>query len=519
MKRILSILIVVAMTLGVCGFAAAESTTDGKDVTTLTMFVDAPWWPYSDWSGEMPQWATQQTGVKFDVTIAADYNELALKVASGDLPDVVVTDNFNLMSNADLCYSWDDLIGQYGLTTKLHPAYDYVNQASDGKTYTTMVGWSADYEYKQYPEVNPEGRAACIRDDIAQKVYSELGITSIKTLADLEGAFDICKRDYPDVLPYAFCGDWPLDYYVGELFGCAEAGFVDEGDGYARLWIDQACRKDAYMKLNEWARKGYISKETYAWSNISTGGEWCTAGDLFCYALSDSNATSQDSNSAAAGAPYTWTELTDLYTDNIAYYQYRAGWRGYFITKNCSNPEAAIKYAMFAVDKPTQYTMMWGIEGRDWNWNADKTVANFNYDINKDTDYVAKLQLRWGWLGHDGISNNMYTVAKGGKTALGKAWVGSITKWQPVMGIIMHSMDPDGDMYTEYNDMVQLEKDSALDIIFSDTEEEASAKYDEMIAKAADMGSQDIEKWANTLYPDLLAGYNAVKDIGPEGWK
>lgn len=226
-----------------------------------------------------------------------------------------------------------------------------------------------------------------------------------------------------------------------------------------------------------------------------------------------------DTTCSDAGVDYTWTGLTDLYTDNIGYYQYRAGWRGYFITKNCSNPEAAIKYAMFAVNKPTQYTMMWGFEGRDWNWNDDKTIAIFNYDISTDTDYVAQLQLRWGWLGHDGISNNMYTVAQGGKTALGKAWVGSITKWQPVMGIIMHSMDPDGDMYIAYNDMIQLEKDSALDIIFADTAEEASEKYDAMIATAADMGSMDIEAWANTLYPDLLAGYNDVKDIGAEGWE
>ncbi len=515
MKRTLVFLLALTLTFGLYCFPAQAE----EEIVTLSMFVDAPWWPYSDWSGEMPRWAVEQTGVDFDVTIAADYNELAMKVATGELPDVIVTENFSLMANSDLCYDWDYLIDKYGLEEKLHPAYRYVNQASDGKTYTIMVGWSADYEYEQFPDVACEGRGACVRDDILAVALEEMGIDAIRTIEDLEGAFAICKRDFPDVLPYAFCGDWPLDYYMGALFGCAEAGFVDEGDGVAKLWLSQDCRKDLYMKLNEWASKGYISKETYGWSNITTGGEWCTAGDLFCYALSETNAVSQDLNCEKAGAPYTWTGLNELIPEDAAYYQYRAGWRGYFITKDCKDPEAAIRYAMFAVNKDTQYQMMWGLEGRDWNWNDDHTMAIMNYDIDTDTEFVEKMQLRWGWLGHDGISNNMYKIAQGGKYTEGKNWMKAITVWQPVMGILMHAMDPDGPEYITYNELVQLEKDYAISIIFAETPEEASAKYDEMMAIADSMGIADIEAWANELYPDLLAGYNEVKDIGPEGWK
>ena len=514
MKRFLALLLTVSMVLGL-GFLAGASA---DEPVKLTMFVDAPWWPYSDWSGDMPRWAVEQTGVDFDVQIAADMKQLPMLVASGDLPDVVVTENFSLMANSDICYDWDELIEKYNLDFKLHPAYSYVNQASDGKCYTVMVGWSADYEYDQYPAIACEGRGACVRDDILKVALDELGIDTIRSIEDLEKCFEICKRDYPDVLPYAYCGDWPLDYYIGLLYGCAEAGFVDEGDGTVKLWLDQACRKDLYMKLNEWARKGYISKETYGWSNITTGGEWCTAGKLFCYALSETNAVSQDLNSEKNDLPWRWIGLNDLIPENAAYYQYRAGWRGFFITKNCKDPEAAIRYAAFAVNKPTQYQMMWGFEGEDWNWNEDKTLAIMNYDISADSDFVAQRQLRWGWLGHDGISNNMYKAAQGGKFTEGKAWMKAVTKWEPVCGILMHSLDPESSEYITYNELIQLEKDYATAIIFAETAEEAEAQYDKMMQQAASMGTAHIEEWANELYPKLLAGYEEVRGIGPEGW-
>jgi hypothetical protein len=64
-------------------------------------------------------------------------------------------------------------------------------------------------------------------------------------------------------------------------------------------------------------------------------------------------------------------ELTDLYTDNNAYYQYRAGWRGFFITKTAPTPRRHQVRHVRRQQAP-QYTMMWGFEGRDRNWNDDK---------------------------------------------------------------------------------------------------------------------------------------------------
>jgi putative aldouronate transport system substrate-binding protein len=515
MKKGLSLLLALTLlfTLGMTTFSTSALA---DDPVTLTMFVDEPWWPYSDWSGDMCKWMTEQTGVTFDVSVAADTTELDLKVASGNLPDIIVSSDFNLLSNADLCYDWGGLIDKYNLDTTVHPAYQFVNQAADGKFYTIMVGWSADYEYKQYPDVNPEGVCATARTDILNAVLDKLGISSISSIGDMEAAMEECKVLYPDVTPYIFGSEWGNDRYMDALFGCAVNGFVDNG-GKAQLWINQPQRKDMLLKLNEWFRKGYLLEENYSWTNVNTQYEWGYSGNAFILASLSNASASMDVGSKSAGADYTWTPLDQIKTDNASIWTTATGWRGMFITRDCKDPEAAIKAAMFLTNKNTAYTMLWGFEGTDWEWNADKTMAIFNYDTSDRTLANAR-QRYWGWLGHDGISNNM-AYASVEKTRKSLAWVGSITKRNPVLGLVMNAMDTGSDEYLIYQNLIQLEKDYVVKIVCAASAEEASAKYDEMMGLVDQLGAQKVEDWANTIYPEKLAEYNEVKDIGAEGWQ
>jgi len=516
MKKGLAVLLALTLllTFGMAsGIASAQAE---EEPVTLTMFVDEPWWPYSDWSGDLAQWMTAQTGITFDVSVAADTTELDLMVASGTLPDVVVSSDFNLLSNADVCYDWGSLIDEYDIDAQVHPAYQFVNEAPDGKFYTVMVGWSADYEYKQYPDVNPEGVCATARTDILEAVLAKLGIPAITTLDELEDAMEVCKELYPDVTPYIFGSEWQNDRYMDALYGCAVDGFVDN-DGQAQLWINQPQRKDMLLKLNEWYRKGYILEENYSWSNVNTQYEWGYSGNAFILAALSNASASMDVGSQSAGVDYTWTPLNQIMTDDATIWTTATGWRGFFISRNCSNPEAAIKAAMFFISKDTGYTMLWGFEGTDWDWNEDKTMAIFHYDTS-DRNLANERQRYWGWLGHDGISNNM-AYASVEKTRISLAWVGSITKRNPVLGLVINAMDTESEEYLIYKNLQELEKDYMVKIVCADSQEEAEAKYEEMMGLVDQLGAQKVEDWANTIYPEKLAEYDQVKDIGAEGWE
>src|SRR5690625_3323027 len=89
--------------------------TDGSDeVVTLDLFVDQSWWPLKDWSGPIPEEITKRTGVKLNITVASDEQQLPIMIASKSFPDLVVTNlQFERMSDAELSYDWQSLIDQY----------------------------------------------------------------------------------------------------------------------------------------------------------------------------------------------------------------------------------------------------------------------------------------------------------------------------------------------------------------------------------------------------------------------
>lgn len=492
------------------------AATDNSEAVTLSMFVDETWWPYDTWNGDMPRWFTEKTGVTFDVTIAADATELSMMVASATYPDIVVTNQFKMMSNPAVSYTWDELISENQIDMTIHPAYNFVNASADGKMYTIKIGWSADYEYEQYPTVNPEGTSLIAREDILEAVLENTGLDDIRSLEDLETCFEACKTLYPEVAPFIIQHVSQLARNFQAWYGAGLEGFVDV-DGKAQVYIYHKNLEDALLKMNEWYRKGYILEENLSWNSITTAQEWQVAGKAFTVGTLTSGAQNSDINCAQAGVDYTWKPLTSIYTDSSAEYAAGTGWRGFYITKNCSNPKAAIEAALFLYSKDDGYAMLWGEEGVDWNWNADHTEVDFHYTAD-DAELKDRKQLLWGWLGHDGISNNMQYM-NSEKTRQALQWVGDIIVRNPVLGIVMNQMDSDSEENVIYENIRELERTQFLKIISAGSAEEAQAFYNEMIEIADTLGGQTLNDWANQMYPDFLAQYDAVRAVGAEGWE
>ena len=108
--------------------------------------------------------------------------------------------------------------------------------------------------------------------------------------------------------------------------------------------------------------------------------------------------------------------------------------------------------------------------------------------------------------------------AANAKTRQGLKWVGSITNRNPVLGLVMNSMDNESKEYVIYQQLVELEENYSAKIATAPSEEEAEALYNEMLKTAHDLGADTLEDWANEQYPTLNEAYNAVRSIGAEGW-
>ena len=105
-KSFISIGLASAMLLTACGGSAAtsgsnetvpkeesaaEQTTaaaqsgetakaDSSDIVKLRFFNDETWWPYTVWEGRIPEKISENTGVTFEVTTAADSTALNLSL-------------------------------------------------------------------------------------------------------------------------------------------------------------------------------------------------------------------------------------------------------------------------------------------------------------------------------------------------------------------------------------------------------------------------------------------------------
>lgn len=104
----------------------------------MSLFVNMTWFWTDKWEGIIPEAITEKTGVSFDVTRAADGQQLGLMIASGDLSDMVLDgDNVSRLSSADVCFSYQDLIQKYCPDWVVDPVYvqNAVSKSNDGKYY------------------------------------------------------------------------------------------------------------------------------------------------------------------------------------------------------------------------------------------------------------------------------------------------------------------------------------------------------------------------------------------------
>ena len=496
--------------------AAPTDTTDqatddsSEGPVTLKLFVDEPWWPYTTWEGRIPEMVTEITGVNFEVTVTPDSTTLNLMIASGELGDIVCTGKFDRMSNANICYNLDELADEYDVALDIHSVMRFVNTAQDGNMYTQMVGYSPDSVMEEWEKAVYEQTGLVVRSDI----YEALGSPTIETIADFENLLAQVKTDYPDVVPFIW-NAYHKNGFFKILWGAThgtDAQFVDDGTGHVVPYLKDPNMKQYYMMMNKWYRLGYLTDENFAWSG-SEDTEYLVSGQAFAAGVYSSSSVSLQTELDAAGVTdYHYIQMIDITPNGgeAKMTMSTSGWRGLFIPKSCVDPEAALNFCTWAWSKEGQYLMLWGEEGADWEWSEGGDYPVLNYDF-QDMDYMRPQGMKiWGWLCHDGTTNTLADVSGGGPTYEARVALTEIAEANPVLGMLR--MGPDSQEATTFTNLVELEKNMLVEIITSPTEEAAEAKYDEMIAQANNMGCLELEDWANAIYAEKKAEYDAIKD-------
>ena len=494
-KTLVSLLLVIALlvTLAPVGLA-----TSGGQQVELNMFVNHSWFPVRDWSGTVPDAITAKTGVKLNVTVATDDKQLPLMIASGDLPDLVFTaSNLDRLANSDICYPWDELIAKYAPDFQIDKTRIAINTQADGHFYTIRNNFATKEEWANTPSAVINSASLGLRKDILEA----LGNPAINTLDDLKTVFGEVKSAYPDMVPLILDKNWGVNYFRMQ-FGVSSV-YTDlyvDADGKVRYYIEDPNMLEVYKYINSLYRAGYLVAENFAFKDTLMDNEYVLNGSAFAHAENTNDIDDQNGQIASNGDSYSYTQLTHTLSDAARTTYASVGWAGVFITKNCKNPEAAIKFMQFMFSDEGQKLGFWGVEGVHYVYNNEGHYPELLY-TKGDSAYVNAEGIGfWGLMSN---SAALEQVQMNTESAEVKKLATEIADFVPELGMLIPDSDSDaGIILTKLKEMIASEE---INIFMADSEEAAVAAYQDMMAKAEQIGLATYDAWLNEKYQSIIS--------------
>lgn len=464
----------------------------------LTMFVDATWYPFQDWTGEIPELITKATGVKPKITVATDDKQLALMVASGDLPDIVVSFNFKLMSDGNLSLPYNEIFPKYAPDVKFDPIKELVNTVGDGNYYAIRNDFSPESEWKANPYAHMMVPGLAMRKDVLE----EIGNPSIKSLEDLDNVFATVKEKYPEMTPLILNPNWQRPYFDAQ-FG-AYGGFVDE-NGKIVYYLRQDAVRKSMLYMNSLYRNGYITSENFAYKNETETEQMMAAGKGFAYTWTYSGAERLNADNKDNGLSFV--QLAEPLGPEASILSSGTGGLGMYVTKSNKNVEATVQFLKYLFSEDGWRTAEWGVEGKDWSWNA-AGYPEFTYDIN-DIELLKKKGVYWwGVPTETGVGMALTSYKEGSETTRQGEQYSKIITFNPAIGMINPDTDsPEQIIRTNIDNMVKTE---VTKIYLAATEAEAQAAFEELIKKAEKIGMSKLEEWATAQYGPLKQKYDQL---------
>jgi len=467
----------------------AETSAEAGETVELSLFINHTWYPVSKWEGTIAEEITKRTGVKLNVTVAADTEQLPLMIASGDLPDMVFTVREPRLENPDISYDWHELIEQYAPSFEIDPTRVAVNTSPDGKLYTVLNAYATAEELAENPYAlgNDGNPGVAVRQDL----MDEMGLPPIETLDDFVAALEKVKAQYPDIVPLTIDKEWIPQYFKMQFGIPPHSAWYETEDGQLRYDISHPNMLKFYKFMNSLYRNGYILAENFTYSNDQIDDEYAQTGKAFAHMHTVSVAERDN-----AASDYEFNMIPSALTDEAFNLGTGTGFSGVYITKNNKNPEKTIQFLEFLASKEGKELVMFGIEGEHWEWHADGYPV-FNYSVN-DEDYVNKEGLKWWYLYSDGIVEGMRSYVPGSPTTEALQGIKEITEQNPAIGMVkLRDGMKEKVIFDKLEEMV---KNEEIKIYLAESEAAAEQAYQNMLDIAKDIGLAELEAWSTQEY-------------------
>jgi putative aldouronate transport system substrate-binding protein len=374
-KRIVSFALIIMLAAAAVN-AGSRPQADTSGVTTLSIFIDHSWYPVESFTGIIPDEITRLTGIRLEPTIAINDQQLGVMIASGDLPDLVYTQTKTTqMSDSTVSWSYEELIQKYKTGWNIPAKQLGIGRglSEDGKAYTILNHYSEKSDWVNSQSVPMTG-SVLYRTDL----YEAIGSPPMRNFDEFFDVLTKIKAANPNLGAVLKLNDqWNLGVLAANIgLGSVnpnEYSFIEQPNGQY-IWYSLDPRfKEVLAFVNKCWRAGFISAdESYfvRGSTVPAAGDWFASLGCTQNQLPDAIADHQKIN-----PNYRLKEMVPFTT--ASFVTSDVGWSGTFITKNCKDPEKAIKFMQWMFSPEAQALTQMGRKGIEYTLNASG-MPNFN---------------------------------------------------------------------------------------------------------------------------------------------
>lgn len=500
MKKSLSLLLCLSMLFTM--LAGVFTTASAEEPVKLTIFIDHTWYPVETFSGIIPEAITAATGVVLEPIVAVDNKQLGVMIASGELPDLVYTQTMvDRMSDPEVSLSYEDLIAQYNVDWKIGEKQLGIAKgySTDGKAYTVLNHYSEKKDWEGITGAAPMLGSLLYRGDL----YKGIGSPELKSFDDLYNAFGKIKETYPDVTPLKLNTNWNTLVFR-YLNGMGQLDFIQQADGSYIHYTEDPRYHDMLMWLNKCYREGFIIADDPYFVKGSTA----IADDKYFASCGCTQNTLPSTNAilAAINPSYYCQELVPF--EESSYLTSDLGWSGTFITKNCKNPEAAIKLMAWMFSPEAQKLTQMGREGIEYTMN-ETGLPQFSQEW-KDAiaaDQQNNKYNTWFYLGGSEIVEAISRCATTDQALVSDAYKIMVERFDNLPWVMAALPIGESDEKIILDKIKTLVTTYEAKVILAASEEEAKATFDEYMNNAKSTGIADLDAYMTTRIAEVMPLY------------
>jgi len=408
MKKSLFALAAIALILTMA--VSCNKTSGGSGAPNypieISVYNEAPGAPRPTADNTLYKYIQEKLNVTFswDLLVGDARQRRATMVAGGEYPDILMVNETFFIDEGALI-PLEDLIEQYGPNIKAHYADVWEKMKSpDGHIYYLI-----DYGITHGPDQDPfyNGSAFWVQ----KEVLKDAGYPQIKTVDEFFTLIANYARKYPTIdgqptIPFTILTD---DWRAFELWNPPNflAGYPNEGNGivnpvtheYKNFFTDDISKR-WFRLLNQYDKQNLIDRNSFTdnhdayLAKISSGRVLGLFGQQWQFDNADASKTDRGlHNRTMAPLPVVFDNtITPRYrTEKIP----NIG-RGLGISVSAKDPARIIRFLNAYLEEDVQRTMLWGIEGEDWQWR-NITQRQFYHPAGATREPYRTQQQRNNW--------------------------------------------------------------------------------------------------------------------------